>query len=150
MEVIREAVPTDAGGIRECVKAAYEHYIERMGKPPGPMVDDYDHVVANHHVAVAERAGEIVGAVVVIERTEGPLLDNVAVHPSMQGKGLGKQLIEHAHRVAISLGATKIDLYTHELMTENIGMYEAMGYFETHRILEKGYARVYMRKALTK
>ena len=77
-------------------------------------------------------------------------MDNVAVHPSMQGKGLGKQLIEHAHRVAISLGATKIDLYTHELMTKNIGMYEAMGYLETHRILEKGYARVYMRKALTK
>ena len=149
MHELRDAIPADANGIRTCVRAAYEPYIERMGKPPGPMVDDYDHVVANHYVTVAERAGQIIGAVVVIQRDEGPLLDNVAVHPSMQGKGLGKQLIEHAHRVALSLGATAIDLYTHELMTENISMYEAMGYFETHRLLEKGYARVYMRKTLS-
>ena len=41
-----------------------------------------------------------------------------------------------------------MDLYTHESMTENIGLYEYLGYIETDRRTEKGYRRVYMRKNL--
>ncbi len=40
------------------------------------------------------------------------------------------------------------NLYTHEGMTENIGLYEYLGYIETDRRTEKGYRRVYMRKNL--
>ncbi|MCY1545446.1 hypothetical protein D9M68_813890 [compost metagenome] len=41
-----------------------------------------------------------------------------------------------------------IRLYTHELMTENIGIYRKLGYQETHRATENGFARVFMRKAI--
>ena len=34
-------------------------------------------------------------------------------------------------------------------MTENIGLYESLGYVETDRRTESGYRRVYMRKDLT-
>ena len=45
-------------------------------------------------------------------------------------------------------GFTAIELYTHELMTENIALYRRLGYEEFARRAEKGYKRVYMRKAL--
>lgn len=32
-----------------CVRAAYTHYIERIGQRPGPLLDDYDQVVRDHH-----------------------------------------------------------------------------------------------------
>ena len=34
-------------------------------------------------------------------------------------------------------------------MVENVGIYERLGYVQTRRIEEKGYSRIYMRKALT-
>ena len=49
---------------------------------------------------------------------------------------------------ALKQGFTDLDLFTHESMTENIGLYEYLGYIETDRRTEKGYRRVYMRKNL--
>jgi ribosomal protein S18 acetylase RimI-like enzyme len=131
------------------VRTAYAHYVERMGKEPGPMLDDYAHVITTHGATVAERDGTIIGVVVLQRRPDGPLLDNVAVHPDAQGLGVGRALIEHAEASARADGAEHIDLYTHEAMVENIAMYSHLGYAQTHRAVEKGYARVYMRKQLS-
>ena len=49
---------------------------------------------------------------------------------------------------ALKQGFTDLDLFTHESMTENIGLYEYLGYIETDRRTEKGYRRMYMRKNL--
>ena len=38
---IRAATPADAPAVAEIVDQAYRHYITRIGKPPGPMLDDY-------------------------------------------------------------------------------------------------------------
>ena len=146
--LIRRAVSADANDIASCVKAAYEHYIVRMGKPPGPMLDDYDEVVKSHHVTVAEHEGEIVGALVLISLEDGVLLDNVAVLPTFQGKGLGKRLMQLAEDEVKSRGYSEIQLYTHEKMTENITMYTNMGYVEVSRRVVNGYDRVYMSKQL--
>ena len=45
--MIRCARPEDADAIRQLVLDAYDHYIARMGKPPGPMLDDYDRRIAD-------------------------------------------------------------------------------------------------------
>lgn len=45
-------------------------------------------------------------------------------------------------------GYPEIRLYTHECMVENIAMYPRLGYEESHRVTEKGYARIYMRKKI--
>jgi hypothetical protein len=58
---IRPAIAVDVPAIAEIVDQAYRHYIARMGKPPGPMLDDY-----------AARVSE--GAVWVLERSLGSLL----------------------------------------------------------------------------
>ena len=145
---IRRAIAADAEGIAGCVKEAYQHYISRMGKPPGPMLDDYDEVVKTHHVTVAVHEGEIVGVLVLISLQDGVLLDNVAVHPTFQGQKLGKRLMQLAEDEAKSRGYSEIQLYTHEKMTENIAMYTKMGYVEVSRRVVNGYDRVYMTKQL--
>ena len=145
---LRSATAGDTAGIGACVRAAYSPYIERIGQPPGPMLDDYDQVVRDHRVYVIEEAGVILGALVLIEKEEGLLFDNIAVQPARQGEGIGRRLMEHAESEARRLGYRHLDLYTHERMTENIAMYERIGYVEVDRRTEHGFPRVYMRKRL--
>lgn len=144
----RPAAAGDAPGIARCVEAAYSHYIDRIGERPGPMLDDYRQVVRDHRVFVVEGGGEIAGAVVLIEKAGTILLDNVAVLPSRQGEGIGRRLMLHAEDEARRLGYGVIDLYTHELMTENFALYARNGYEEVERRTERGFPRIYMRKRL--
>lgn len=147
-----ETEAADAPVVAVCVAAAYGMYVARIGKPPGPMLDDDAAVIANHWVFVlteaGAEAGAVVGALVLIPQADGLLLDNVAVHPDHQGRGLGRRLIDFAEAEALRRGHAALDLYTHEAMTENIAMYRALGYAKTGRRIELGYPRVYMRKPL--
>ncbi|MFP6732001.1 MAG: GNAT family N-acetyltransferase [Alphaproteobacteria bacterium] len=146
---IRPARPGDAEGIAACVSAAYAIYVARMGKLPGPMLDDYAQVIARHRVFVLARTEEIAGALVLIDQEDGSLLlDNVAIHPDLQGRGLGRRLISYAEDEAGRLGHETLDLYSHETMSDSIALYLALGYEETDRRVVRGYARVYMRKEL--
>lgn len=146
--MIRPAHPDDAAAVRDIVHAAYAHYVPRIGKPPGPMLDDYAHRIADGQIWVLEDAGRIVGMVVLEHGPDGFLLDNIAVPPECQGKGHGRVLIDFAEAEARRRGYREIRLYTHVLMTENIALYRRIGFIETHRVSEHGYDRVYMTKQL--
>jgi len=145
--IIREANLSDALGIQECVGTAYKHYISRIGKPPEPMLNDYTDLIQYHKVFVAE-LNQIIGVLVLIQNSSNIILDNVAVIPDQQGKGIGKQLINLAESEAYRLGFRKLDTYTHQCMVENIEMYKTLGYTEIERKEEHGYNRVYMQKSL--
>lgn len=145
---VRAATAADAGAIASCVDAAYRHYIARIGKPPGPMRDDYADVVRRHRVLVAEVAGTVAGVLVLMQTANGILLDNLAVHPAHQRRGLGRRLLRLAESETRDAGHAHLELYTHELMRENIAFYRRAGYVETARRRELGYNRVYMRKLL--
>ena len=146
---VRAAVPGDASGAAACVKAAYEHYVERNGKVPGPMRDDFHVLIAEHDVTVAEDREAIVAVLVLKEASEGFLLDNVAVAPAQQGTGLGRYLLGLAEEKALARGHDSIYLYTQEIMVENQALYERVGYVEYARRHELGLDRIYMRKRLT-
>ena len=77
------------------------------------------------------------------------LLDNMAVDPACQGKGLGSRLLVFAEARAMALQYPSIDLCTHALMVENRALYARRGYKETARRREQGFDRVYLRKMLT-
>jgi GNAT superfamily N-acetyltransferase len=145
---MRAATVADAAAVAACVGAAYRHYIARIGRPPGPMLDDYAQVIRERQVHVAEHGAEIVGVLVLSVRDEGFLLDNVAVAPTHKGKGVGRALLELAEAEARRQGFASIYLYTHEKMTENQALYAKIGYSEYDRRFEQGLARVYMRKVL--
>ncbi len=45
---------------------------------------------------------------------------------------------------------TRIELYTHEVMTENIPFYEDLGFYIRERGKQDGYARIFFEKNLNK
>jgi ribosomal protein S18 acetylase RimI-like enzyme len=143
---LRPAVATDATRVAALVDAAYGGYVARIGMRPGPMTEDHAEVIASRKVTVAEVGGAIVGLLVLAVDDEGFLIENVAVHPSHQGRGLGRTLLETAETAARNEGFGAIHLSTHELMTENLALYARIGYEEYDRRSEGGFSRVFLRK----
>lgn len=128
---------------------AYAPYVERMGgRRPGPMDADYASLVTEAETWVAEDDGEIIGLLVLVHEADGMLLDGVAVLPSSQGLGTGRALLTLAEERARAAGHRRIRLYTHVTMVENQRLYERMGYVETRRSEEHGFARVFYEKRL--
>jgi len=131
--------------VREIVDEAYCRYIGRIGKLPGPMLEDYAARIAARQTWVIEEA-RIQGVLVLTNRRDVLLLDNIAIRPDAQGRGYGRRLLAFAENTAREAGYNGIELYTHELMTENQALYRRIGYVETGRVTEEGFQRVYMRK----
>jgi ribosomal protein S18 acetylase RimI-like enzyme len=149
MQTIRPALPDDAGAVTALVRAAYAHYVPRIGYEPQPMKDDYAALIAAGRVSVLERDGELLGVLVLIVEPGILYLDNIAVAPAAKGMGLGRVLLDHAEAEARRRGFGAIRLLTNEKMTENQAIYAARGYRETHReTLADGRRAVFMRKDL--
>lgn len=145
---LRSATEADAPKVTALVNAAYGHYVERIGMMPGPMTEDYAEVIKNNLVTIAESQQTIVGVIVLTVTDEGFLIANVAVDPAYRGKGLGKALLEFAEAEARRARFDSVYLYTHEKMTENIGLYTKIGYIEYDRRSQGDFSLVYMRKKL--
>ena len=127
---LRPARAEDAPAIRDLVEAAYGHYVEEIGVTPKPLTADYDEVVRTRAVALIGSGDGIAGLIVHGPDEEEYLIDNVAVAPRLQGRGIGTTLIAHAERAAAEGGFDSIRLYTHELMAENRRLYARLGYVE--------------------
>jgi ribosomal protein S18 acetylase RimI-like enzyme len=145
---IRAATAADVPAIVDTVDRAYRHYIVRIGKPPGPMLDDYAARVSEDAVWVLQDGPAIAGILVLLSAPEYLLLDNIAIAPERQGRGLGRRLLAFAESEASRRGYREIRLYTHQTMIENRRLYASIGYEETGRGSEAGYDRVFMRKPL--
>jgi ribosomal protein S18 acetylase RimI-like enzyme len=145
---IRPATIADVPAIVDIVNQAYRHYIARMGKLPGPMLDDYAARVLEGTVWVLEEGAVIAAIIVLLPASNYLLLDNIAVSPTRQGFGLGRRLLAFAEAEAMRRGYREIRLYTHETLVENQRLYASIGYVETGRGAEAGYDRVFMRKQL--
>lgn len=144
----RLARSEEANALRQLVADAYTQYIERIGKAPGPMLDDYAQRVADGQAWVLEVDQAIVGLIVLEDDGDTLLLDNVAVSPAAQGKGYGRILVAFAEEEARRRGYIELRLYTNVLMTENIALYERLGFRQTGRVSEKGFERLYMVRTL--
>lgn len=147
--MIRTAGPADQAFVEAVVRAAYAPYVDRIGRPPGPMLDDYGARIAEGIVSVLEDPDGVIAAVIVlIPKPDHLLLDNVAVRPERQGRGIGRTLIAFAEAEARRRGFSELRLYTHQKMTENIALYGRLGFVEIGRRHDAGYDRVFMRKPM--
>lgn len=146
---LRPATAADLPEIQRIVRDAYTPFIARIGRPPGPMSDDYAARIAKGCVTLAEDCGAVTGLIVLLDRADHLLLDNVAVDPPRQGQGVGRALLAYAETEALRRGLPEIRLYTNVKMTENIATYFRVGYLETGRGDADGYDRVFFAKALT-
>jgi ribosomal protein S18 acetylase RimI-like enzyme len=144
----RPATLDDVPAIRALVAEAYQHYVPLIGKPPSPMLDDYTARVREDLVFVRETAGAIAGVLVLKDASDHMLLHNIAVAPRVQGQGLGTELVRFAESEAHQRGYSELRLYTHEVMQDNVRLYQRLGFVITHRAREDGYDRIYMTKAV--
>ena len=142
---IRAATAVDAARMRAIARAAYAKYVPRIGREPLPMGADYEAEVAANRAVVIETAGSVLGYMIAWPEPDAYLIDNIGVDPACQGIGLGRRLIDHAVSQADGLGLPALRLFTNALMSENLAMYAHIGFVETHRSVEKGFHRVYMR-----
>ncbi|GAA2384030.1 GNAT family N-acetyltransferase [Dactylosporangium salmoneum] len=147
MTDIGPASAADADVIRDLVRAAYAHYVPRIGREPAPMTADYPALIAAGHVWVARGTG-LLGVLVLIPQPDHLLLDNVAVAPAARGTGAGSALLAFAEAHGRSLGLPEVRLYTNAAMHENLAYYPRHGYTETHRSSSSGFHRVYFVKRL--
>lgn len=148
--VIRQAAVADVAAIEAIVTAAFTPYIARIGRPPGPMLEDYAALVRDGAVWLHRSAARIDGVLVLLREPTHLLVDVVAVDPSMRGRGVGRALLEFAEQHAATLGLGELQLFTHQLMFENIALYARTGWREIDRRVEAGFPRVYMRKTVSR
>jgi ribosomal protein S18 acetylase RimI-like enzyme len=112
-------------GLRRAIAA----YLTRMDKPPAPMFRDYGPSVEAGTTWVA--GSPIAAVLTLIPRDDHLYVENIAVDPSAQGRGLGRALMESAEQEAARRRLSRMALVTHEAMTENQSIYARLGYIES-------------------
>ena len=145
---LRPATAADVDAIRELARAAFQRYVDRIGREPWPMTADYGRAVEAGQTWVAHHGERLVGLLVLQPAENHLLLDIVAVRPEAQGGGVGSRLLHLAEEQALALGLRQVRLYTNEAMTENLAYYPRRGYRETHGSTEAGFRRVFFAKDL--
>ena len=127
------------------MESAYSVYRERMdGKRLPPMEVDYSSEIRDYPTWVAESNGSIIAGLIMIYENEFASIANIAVHPDFQGQGVGGGLMKFAETVAKEKAYPELRLATHILLTENISLYEHLGWSE----IERDDVRVYLKKEI--
>lgn len=143
---VRQATEADLPSIRSVIAAAYDKYLCRMDKPPAPLLRDYSPAIETGAIWVT--GSPVVGLISLTQVDDVILIENVAVLPDHQGRGLGHLLIDFAEQLARRRQVRRLALYTNEVMTENQSIYAHLGYQVTSQRTESGYRRIYMQKDL--
>jgi ribosomal protein S18 acetylase RimI-like enzyme len=145
---LRRAVASDAPAIRALAREAYAKWVPLIGREPKPMTADYAEAVRGHRIDLLHLEGALAALIETIAEADHLLIDNVAVSPAFQGRGLGRKLMAHAEQIAVSSGFGEIRLYTNKLFTQNIELYRRLGYrIDRDEVLTIGVA-VHMSKAV--
>ena len=142
--VIRRATASDVAPLTETIRAAYAIYDGRGIALP-PVWADLDQVIAETPVFVAEGGTDLLGVIVVRLESDTLQIENIAVRPEATGLGLARALMTRAETLARSLGIQKLVLATHRDLSENISLYQHLGWTVTARDGNK----VLMEKTLT-
>lgn len=146
--VIRLAEPKDATTISVLVDRAYTPWVAVVGRRPRPMNDDFAARCAAGQAWVLEMNGEVAGAIVIEDMPGYIFLHNVAVEPTRQGQGIGRDLLRFVEEEARRRGFQEIRLTTLEGMARNVDLYARIGYVVTERVNAGMFDRLTMIKRL--
>jgi N-acetylglutamate synthase-like GNAT family acetyltransferase len=125
---LRRAEAADAAAIRALVRDAYAKWVPLIGREPRPMSADYDKAVRDHRVDLLYLGDTLAALIETIDEPDCLLIENVAVSPAFQGRGLGRHLLACAEALAVAAGQARIRLFTNKLMVANQQLYAALGY----------------------
>ena len=114
------------------------------------MVADYQAAVQKHDVDMLFFDDVLVGLIETIQHLDHLWIENIAVLPEQQGKGLGKHLLAYADRKALMASCDEVRLLTNEAFTANVELYERSGYrIDRKEPFHLGGITVYMSKNLS-
>ena len=141
---LRPARRGDLAAVAAIARAAFGPFEAIIGRRPAPMEADHasDIDAGRVTVAVAED-GRLSGFATLDLRDDVAILEIVAVAPGVQGRGVGRALIERCEARA---AGRPIRLWTNVAMTGALRLYPRLGYVETGRGRHEGFDRVFFEK----
>ena len=126
--MLRRAAAADAAAVQALTRQAYAKWVPLIGREPKPMQADYERAVREHRIDLALLDGALAGLIETIDRPDHLLIENVAVAPAFQGRGVGRRLMAHAEQLAAEQGHAELRLYTNARFEENVALYRRLGY----------------------
>jgi ribosomal protein S18 acetylase RimI-like enzyme len=123
---VREALPGDA----ECTRALVDRAgstLRAVYRPTPELMRSSEARAAARRQLVAERNGEIVGAISYEKCGDRLHLQSLAVDPTSQRQGIARMLVAHCVKLARSLGVSRLSLYT-VVETGNVSIFERLGF----------------------
>src|SRR5277367_1220287 len=143
---LRRAGAADAQAVLALTRIAYSQWIPLIGREPKPMTADYERAVAEHMIDLWEDSGELLALIEMIPEANFLLVENIAVRPGQQGRGVGTRLLK---QLALSLGFDNVRLYTNSAFESNLQFYARRGYQEFQRVtVAPGGVAVHTRKRI--
>ncbi len=147
--VFRQANFKDMHHVWRIVYHAYSEYIPLLGRTPPTFQEDFDNHVALGNLWLFIRGDDVAGMVVLTPMLDHVLIQALCVDPSLQGHGIGRQLLAFAELRTRSVGVREMRLYTNSLMSRNLRIYRRWGFRKTH-VEDYGWGqRIHMRKQLS-
>ncbi|WP_460450860.1 GNAT family N-acetyltransferase [Alsobacter sp. SYSU BS001988] len=125
---LRRATPADLDALVAMQHAAYAANRALLGVEPIPLQADYEAVLRDWEVWLADGPDSLAGALIVEPRGDDLLIWSVAANPGSQRSGVGNRLLAAAEERARQLGRKAIRLYTGQALTHNVAWYSRKGY----------------------
>jgi N-acetylglutamate synthase-like GNAT family acetyltransferase len=147
LTTLRVATLSDLESIDELVAAAFQRHVTNMGFPPVQLLRDTSDQIEAGEIWVY--GDPITGVMSVSEVGDSLVIENMAVHPAVQGTGIGRRLIEHAEQMATDWRLRRVVLVRNAPMVTHRDFYAHVGYVEADRRTGHGSRQVFMEKSLS-
>lgn len=129
---LRHVVLADLPAVEQLQRASYAANRAILGVEPLPLLADYAAIFSAMEVWLNEAEGILDGVLILEPQTDDLLIWSIATAPEVQGRGVGRVLLEAAHRRAAELGLDTLRLYTGTLLTERVAWYQRHGFIIEH------------------
>jgi ribosomal protein S18 acetylase RimI-like enzyme len=153
--ILRAATAADAAAIATTIAAAFEEYRGKLEPESGAFRETAEGIAAElgreSGAIVAERNGRMLGCVMVKLEEDDLYFGRLAVVPAARGQGIARKLIEAVEDEARRRELSGVRLGVRTVLTENQGLFTALGYIETSREAHEGFdhpTSINMRKVL--
>ena len=130
---VRAYRPEDANAFRDLNLAWVEAYFTVEAEDRAQLEDPKTHILdKGGAILIAELEGEAVGTVGLVPGHEAGVLEliKMSARSDVQGKGIGRALMDASIAEARQMGASKIWLETNTVLTAALALYRKSGFRE--------------------